>query len=347
MRLERLLGGRWVKRGEPVLGLGDPGSWDDQMVDCPCVVSAGQGRYLLYYTGHGTRTHSWAIGCAESTDLFNWTKHELNPVLNSGPPGAWDQRVDGAAVFRHDSRYYLFYEATRSFSLGRSRAAHLLPYGLRKRLGSARRWMRSLKEVPTSQAVEHAAGRCIGLAASKDGLDWAKAPENPVLTPAGGGTWDSCGVFSPHVQHIDGTFHMFYGGSDGGKIRNGLAVSDDLKAWRRRTEPILEPGPNGSWDDSSALIVSVVRLEDAYCAFYEGQDSQNRYAIGIAYSDGLVDWKKFEKNPIITSGDKGGLDERVVNSPHGFMEGDGVFVFYGAMDSEMRGRSMVASLTGG
>jgi predicted GH43/DUF377 family glycosyl hydrolase len=346
MRLKRLLAGRWVKHQKPLLNLGASGEWDDLMVDCPSIFSDGPGRYHLFYTGHSTKAHKWAIGVAESTDLFNWTKCKGNPVLDSGPAGAWDQRIDGPAVFRHDDRYYLFYEATSSFSLGRSRAVHLLPYGFRKRLGSARRWIRSFKAVQVSQAVEHAEGRCIGFASSPDRLNWTKHPANPVLGPNGEG-WDSRGVFSPHVCFEDGLFHLFYGGSDGTKIRDGLAVSKDLANWERRPEPVLDTGPPGAWDDASVIIVSVIKLEDAYCAFYEGQDARNEYAIGVASSTDLKRWTKFGGNPVITTGEAGGLDERVVNSPHGFIEGDRVFVFYGAMDSKMRGRSMVASLSGG
>ena len=86
------------------------------MVDCPCVITDGPGKYLLFYTGHGTNNHKWGVGAAESEDLFNWKKSVNNPVLLSGGVGEWDQRIDGPTALKHDNGYYLFYEASSAFS---------------------------------------------------------------------------------------------------------------------------------------------------------------------------------------------------------------------------------------
>jgi len=84
---------------------------------------------------------------------------------------------------------------------------------------------------------------------------------------------------------------------------------------------VLVPGPVGNWDDSSVIIVSILKLEDAYVAFYEGQDRHNQYAVGLAFSSDGIRWKKYERNPILTKGAPGMFDERLVNSPHGFKTG--------------------------
>lgn len=345
MKLSDILNGRWIKHPAPVLCPGKQGDWDDLMADCPSIFSDEPEKYYLYYTGHSTKAHKWSIGLAESRDLFNWTKYANNPILTSAEPGSWDQRIDGATVFKHDTMYYLFYEATKSLSLGQSRIAFFIPYPMRKRLGTFKRWLNSMRQVPASQAAQHATGRCIGLASSDNKINWIKHSDNPILMPSEGNAWDSCGVLSPAVQLINGVIYMFYGGSDGQRICSGAATSKDLYQWEKFESPILIPGIEGAWDDSSVLIVSVIKLEDAYCAFYEGQDRNNNYGIGIAYSYDLLKWKKFDKNPILSKDRQGELGERLINSPHAFIEGERVFIFYGAHDFKMKGHSMVAYLT--
>ena len=342
MRLDELLRGRWVKHPVPILRVGGSGEWDDLMADCPDVIS-DNGRYYLFYTGHSTKTHKWAIGFAESKDLYNWKKFGGNPILESGD--GWDRRIDGPAVFKHIEKYYMFYEASSTFSLGQNRLAFMIPYGARKKIGVFRRWIRSFRSVPISQAVDHAAGRAIGYAVSDDMITWQKCVQNPVLTPRGGDFWDASGVFSPYVLLMEGSFYLFYGGSDGKRISSGIAVSDDLCKWERKgTGPILVPGPEGSWDDSSVLVVTVIRLEDAYVAFYEGQDTRNKYAIGFTYSHDFKGWTKFSGNPILTHGPKGAIDERMINSPHVIINDEKLYMFYGSQDFKMQGHSTIAYL---
>lgn len=95
----------------------------------------------------------------------------------------------------------------------------------------------------------------IGLAESRDGLDWRRIPgplpDGAVLapTPQGSGRWDSGAIGTPWLVELDGgRSHMYYVGREvaaEGRSENdaryqiGLAVSDDpeLLQWRR-----WEPG---------------------------------------------------------------------------------------------------------
>jgi hypothetical protein len=66
----------------------------------------------------------------------------------------------------------------------------------------------------------------------------------------------------PHVcSPMKSQYYLYYGGSDGYVIRTGLAESRDLYSWKRRQDPVLEPGSEGSWDDRSIIIVSILKLE--------------------------------------------------------------------------------------
>jgi uncharacterized repeat protein (TIGR01451 family) len=78
----------WTKYGSnPVLSVGASGSWEDEDVSWPTVIKEGS-TYHLWYTGADGVTSR--IGHATSSNGTNWTKDPANPVLDIGPPGAWD-----------------------------------------------------------------------------------------------------------------------------------------------------------------------------------------------------------------------------------------------------------------
>jgi len=129
---------RWQRRGPPVLGPGPAGSWDEEAVADPYVIRC-RNIYYLYYLGQNRRG-TQRIGVARSTDGVAWQKHMGNPLLDLGPPGAFDERGLGEpAVFRAAAEFYMIYT-------GRS------PRGER-RLGAAQsqdgvRWRRAALPQP-------------------------------------------------------------------------------------------------------------------------------------------------------------------------------------------------------
>jgi predicted GH43/DUF377 family glycosyl hydrolase len=209
-----------------------------------------------------------------------------------------------------------------------------------------RRILRELKstEMKSPTAVKHAEERYFVQFTSDDIINWDVNSKRIVFKKSDDvNSFDSKGVFSPQVYYIDGTYYLFYGGSDGKKTRTGLATSNDLMKWERANfNPILEPGGKGDWDENNALIVGVLRVDDGYCAFYEGEDRYNKYRIGIAYSLDLKKWEKFLGNPIIDVGSKGSFNESMVCSPHIFMDDGRLFLYFSAHDRNMRGHCGIA-----
>ena len=115
---------RWQRHGPAVLEPGPPGTWDEAGVADPCVVRCG-GIYYLYYLGQNRRGVQ-RIGLARSTDGVVWQKFMGNPVLDLGPPGAFDERGLGEpAVFRGDQEFYMIYtgrDAAENRRLGAARS---------------------------------------------------------------------------------------------------------------------------------------------------------------------------------------------------------------------------------
>lgn len=107
---------------EPVLPVGPPGSWDEAGNWAPDIIEV-EGAYYLYYTGSDRRNNQ-KIGLATSTDLYTWTKHPANPLVEPGP---WSDRTVGHDVACRDAmvyadleggRYLMYYTATMADGRG-------------------------------------------------------------------------------------------------------------------------------------------------------------------------------------------------------------------------------------
>ena len=98
----------WTKSASnPILYPGSPGSWDDERVYAPSVLSDGS-TYHMWYSGYDGL--NWRNGYASSIDGISWIKGVLNPVLDLGSPGSWDDsHVNHPTVFYDGISYHMWY----------------------------------------------------------------------------------------------------------------------------------------------------------------------------------------------------------------------------------------------
>ncbi len=94
----------WTRMGpEAVLAPGSAGAWDAGGVTAPAPLRT-DGGYALWYAGYdGT---CMRIGYATSSDGLSWEKHAAGPVLDIGPPEAWDDAGVSEPVVLYDGRQY-------------------------------------------------------------------------------------------------------------------------------------------------------------------------------------------------------------------------------------------------
>ncbi len=93
--------------GNPVLELGESGTWDDYHVFAPTVLFDGT-KYQMWYTGNGPS--GGRIGYATSADGIVWVKYLGNPVLNRGASGTWDACYIAAPTVLFDgTKYQMWY----------------------------------------------------------------------------------------------------------------------------------------------------------------------------------------------------------------------------------------------
>ncbi|MBM3239118.1 T9SS type A sorting domain-containing protein [Candidatus Poribacteria bacterium] len=98
----------WNKHpSNPVLDLGENGSWDAMGVSSPTVLYDDVG-YRMWYVGYdGSKMR---IGYATSGDGLVWNKHPSNPVVDLGGSGSWDANgVSAPTVVFKNGTYRMWY----------------------------------------------------------------------------------------------------------------------------------------------------------------------------------------------------------------------------------------------
>lgn len=144
----------------------------------------------------------------------------------------------------------------------------------------------------------------IGLATSENLVDWTYHGE--IMSLGDPGSWDDMTQWTGSVIRHDGVAYLFYTGrtkTESGLVqRIGLAVSDDLRSWRKIDgNPVLEaaspwyiaPAPDGR-TRSDCRDPWVLWNNDRWLMYYTasapGEPWDARGVVGIATSDDLVRW---------------------------------------------------------
>lgn len=158
--------------------------------------------------------------------------------------------------------------------------------------------------------------------------NWVKNAANPVLTPSSSG-WDDFQISSPSVIKAGGNFLLYYEGEDSATHTRkiGLATSTDGIAWTKSSpNPILSPGPAGSWDSFEVRYPTVHFDGTTFRMWYWGKSSpdstssQSAAMIGLATSSDGVTWTK-QANPVFGTayGGSGYIPGAVIQNAGGFV----------------------------
>jgi predicted GH43/DUF377 family glycosyl hydrolase len=186
----------------------------------------------------------------------------------------------------------------------------------------------------------------LGLARSSDGRLWRKA-RFPILDLGPRGSFDECGLADPYVLKLRHYFYMFYLGQDRARRqRLGLARSWDGKEWEKlRSNPILELGQYGSFDEMGLGEPAVWIAHGYYWMLYTGRDAHEMRRLGTARSTDGIHWHKL---PTVFSGDKS-WDSKVICDPTIELLGGKLAVWFGggdapSPDENLNGQIGVATL---
>ena len=170
----------------------------------------------------------------------------------------------------------------------------------------------------------------IGLATSRDLVHWERHPDNPLLTPLGSG-FEKTAIQVPCVYVEDGEWHLYYLGMDGPNGHIGHATSSDGVHWQRDgSNPVLSRDES-SWDGLRISPQNILKHGDTYYLFFNGFDG-DVYSSAIATSDDLVQWMKYEGNPIFTVDRPNSWESLIVDHQFCMPVGDKYYIWYSAAD---------------
>ena len=293
-------------------------------------------------------------GCADYRDFtlppqsggpeIHWQwKPNPNPVLFRGSAGEWDSvDVLNPSVLRRGSEYWSLYSGFdgKTWHTGLATSPDGINWHKQGRILSPdpATWEGDYIAANGS-AIENAseilyyyeAGRPfqIGLARSASGRDWRKH-SSPVLPPGPYGSWDERGVADPYVIRAGQRLYLFYTGMDRAhRQRLGVAVSDDgILWWKLRSNPILELGDYGSFDENGLGEAAVWASNGYYWMLYTGRERNEVRRLGMARSRDGVLW---EKAPLVIGGDQA-WNSKVICDPSVMVEDGSIRVWFGSGD---------------
>jgi hypothetical protein len=146
------------------------------------------------------------------------------------------------------------------------------------------------------------------------------------------GSFDERGVADPYVIRAGGEFYLFYLGQDRARRqRLGVARSSDGVKWEKlRSNPILELGAPGAFDENGLGEPAVWSSGGSYWMLYTGRDRGERRRIGLARSADGVHWERDPNFKPIAGTEN--WDREVVCDPTVEVLADQVRVWFGGGD---------------
>lgn len=180
-----------------------------------------------------------------------------------------------------------------------------------------------------------------GLAASTDGIAWTKRTQ--ILAPSPS-TWEGSYIAANGSVIDHGGLTYYY--QAGSPPRIGLARLS-ATVWTKRTQPVLDLGPYGSWDERGVADPYVMEAGGKVYMFYLGMDRARRQRLGVARSDDGVTWYKLRSNPILELGSFGKFDENGLGEPAVWASNGYYWMLYTGRDRREYRRLGIARSTDG
>lgn len=240
-------------------------------------------------------------------ELTRFEPYTKNPVFTATVGDGWDARIrERGWILKTDKKWWMWYtgydgQRDSIKSLGLATSSDGVYWKRHPKNPLTRNlWVEDMMVVQ-HEGVFHmfAEGRDdqAQRLTSKDGVNW---------TPAGlldvrmtDGTPIEAGPYGTPTAYVEqGTWYLFYERRDAGIW---LASSRDMKVWKNvQDEPVIFPGPQ-QFDHDLIACNQIFKYDGRYYASLHGASNDRDpklWASGLAVSDDLIHWQKYEGNPL-------------------------------------------------
>ena len=256
-----------------------------------------------------------------SASLFSqtdWYKYPGNPVFYGGGIDDWDNRTNMKAIIYDNDLYHLWYFA-RDIN-GRQKLGyatskdgihweryHGNPINFQTDGGWERTYFHfnvlkrdSIYFLWYLAYTKDTTGISLGLALSRDGLNWEKIPE-PIFVPEPEQDWDISDYITFSVLYRNNKYHMWYTGMEQPSCSTltrhkiGYATSEDGIHWNKyHGNPIFSAESAGLPDDHRLMAYSVVFNGSGFDMWYMYWNGI-RWQVGHAASNDGLKWNNSEE----------------------------------------------------
>ena len=230
-----------------------------------------------------------------------------NPIIRTGPKGAWDSMMlEASDAFRDVDTYYFYYHG---IGHGKDNEGDEISYQ-------------------------------VGVASSKHPLGpFKKHGDGPVLERGPKGSWDdeyvACAMVLKDGAEDEPKYYMWYTGtgkSPGHHAESvGLATAKHpLGPWKKyEGNPIIK---DFGYVGGVVKVDGKYRLYSAYPISWRGYKDDYR-PLAVAFADSAEGpWKKYEGNPLMTKGEKGEWDDGGISEAEVLFHNGMYHMFYGGTE---------------
>ncbi len=284
---------------------------EGKMVDSPTVFRHGKRWYMTYVLYDGRGYETWL---AESENLLDW--QTLGRILSFGYK-EWDSSQRAGYLGLQD------YKWGGSYAAGRY---------------DGKCWMSYIGGSARGYEAGHLS---IGMAYTDGDVskahEWDRL-EAPVLRPDSTitGKWDAYTLYKSSVikdrkKHLGAPFVMFYNakGTSTGFENIGVAVSDDMRSWRRYgLHPVLEHPGCGITGDAQIQRMGNLYVMFYFGAFWPGRTEQAFDSFACSYD--LEHWTDWTGESLVAPSEP--YDSLFAHKPFVLKYKGVVYHFYCAVD---------------
>jgi hypothetical protein len=278
---------------------------------------------ILFFLLLGIACNNLSPGKKESptpslfpTEIVDFIPYKANPVFSGKDSNSWDEEIrERGYILKEENGYHLWYTGYRkktgdkTMYLGYATSPDGYNWTRYKDNPVFHdSWTEDMMVIKSdSLYYMFAEGRddIAHMLTSDDKIHW-KDHGSLQIRYTNGQPLSKGPYGTPTVWKEDSLWYLFYERND---EAIWLATSKNLSVWTNvQDEPVLNKGPE-PYDKFGVALNQVIKYKGVYYGYYHGTAFKDwhEWSTNVAVSKDLVNWKKYDSNPIMKENKSSGI----------------------------------------